>query len=421
MTMQSQCSETKMQKCGSTCERSGDHHARLAVVGINYKTSSLREREPLQLAIEELPRVNDLLVSTTGVMEAAAICTCNRIEFYLVLRERVAAFDVVAGMYRAYRNIDIEPQREKFYERTEAHAARHLALLAAGLNSMVLGETQIFGQIKKAYSTACSIKSAGKILHRLFHQAFRTGKRVREETTIGRGAVSVGGVAARLVKERLPDDTDPAILFLGVNEMISLAAEHFRKAGYRRFTFANRTVENARGLADNFGGDAHGLDDLPRHMSAADVVVTCTGSSTPIITRVPAEEALGKATGKGILIIDLGVPRDVENAISDLPGITLLDLDDIQRELDSGLEERASAIRPAEEIVEEKVEQFMYWYGAVRREPIYNGLGKQFEDIRADELASAINDCPPECRGTIDKFSVRLVRRLLQSACRWSE
>ncbi len=419
--MQDQCSKIKSQECGAACKLGEIHHARLAIVGINYKTSTLREREPLQLAIEELPQVDDLLVSTAGVMEATAICTCNRIEFYLVLREQAVAFDVVAAMYRAYRDIDITPLREKFYERTEDHAVRHISRLAAGLNSMVLGETQIFGQIKKAYSTACSVKSVGKILHRLFHQAFRIGKKVREETTIGRGAVSVGSVAARLVRERLADNADPAVLFIGVNEMISLAAEHFRKAGYARFSFANRTIENARGLAGNFGGDAHSLDELSRRIGAADVVVTCTGSSTPLVTRKLVEETLDKSAGKNTLIIDLGVPRDVENAVGGLPGIVLLDLDDIQRELNAGLEERAAAMKPAEEIVEAKVEQFIYWYKAVRREPIYNGLGKQFEDIRAEELAAVLDGCPSECREKIDRFSVRLVRRLLQSACRRSE
>ncbi|MFC1475952.1 glutamyl-tRNA reductase [Candidatus Zixiibacteriota bacterium] len=419
--MQSQCPKMKMPKCNATCAGEKTHQARLAVVGINYKTSTLQEREPLQLAIEELPRIDDLLASHAGVMEAAAVCTCNRIEFYLVLREQAAAFDVVAAMYREYRDLDIVPLRGKFYERTEDHAVRHVSRLAAGLNSMVLGETQIFGQIKKAYSTACSIKAAGKILHRLFHLAFRIGKRVREETTIGRGAVSVGGVAARLVGERLADRTDPVILFIGVNEMISLAAEHLCKAGYQRCIFANRTVENARRLADHFGGSVCSLDDLAGQIGEADVVITCTGSSAPVITKPLAEDALGRSAKKDILIMDLGVPRDVENAAGALPGITLFDLDDIHRELNAGLEERASAIKPAEEIVEAKVEQFMYWYEAVRREPIYNGLGQQFENIRAEELRAILNDCPTECRATVEKFSVRLIRRLLQQTCRQSE
>jgi glutamyl-tRNA reductase len=151
----------------------------LAVVGISHQTSTIEEREPLQLGRDELPQVDSSLVSLPGVHEATAICTCNRIEFYLVLRDAGAAGDVVAQMYRERRNLDLSSLRDTLYERVDGDAVRHLLRVAAGVDSMVLGETQIFGQIKQAYTQACSVKSAGKILHRLFHQAFRTGKRVR--------------------------------------------------------------------------------------------------------------------------------------------------------------------------------------------------------------------------------------------------
>jgi len=420
--MQNQCSKMKTPACQGIAEKRDTGHARLVLVGINYKTSSLEEREPLQFEREELPRVDDLLISTAGVMEAVSICTCNRIEFYLVLRDTVSVFGVVAEMYRKFRDVDVSVLREKFYERTEAHAARHMLRVAAGLDSMVLGETQIFGQIKEGYSLACSVKSAGKILHRLFHQAFRTGKRVREQTTIGRSAVSVGGVAARVARERLSENPNPAILFVGANEMISLAAEHLRKAGYHRFVFANRTLEHAGKLADAFGGESFSLDDLGRRIGSADAVVVCTGAATPVVTRAMIEKAFAAVPdGKQLLIMDLGVPRDVQEEVGELAGVSLLDLDDLHQELNSGLAERATAIGPAEEIVEATLSQFLYWYEAVRLEPIYNGLGEAFEKIRAEELAGIGDECSPECREAVDRFSIRLMRRLLQAACRRSE
>ncbi len=420
--MQSQLPKTEAPAGKCVPEKRETAHARLALVGIDYRTSTLEEREPLQLSREELPRVDDLLVSTAGVMEAVSVCTCNRIEFYLVLREAASAFDVVARMYRAHRGLDIFNLREKFYDRTEAHAARHLLRVAAGLNSMVLGETQIFGQIKQGYSLACSVKAAGKILHRLFHQAFRTGKHVREETAIGRGSVSVGGVAARMLKERLPEKADPAILFVGVNEMVSLAAEYFRKANYRRFVFASRTKDHAEQLANKYGGKGYSLDNLGRLIGSADILVACTGGSTPVISRALTAEALASAPhGKKLLIMDLGVPRDVEREVGDLRGVTLMDLDDIYQESSTSLAERTTAIGPAEEIVELKLSEFMYWYEAVRLEPIYNGLGDAFEKIRAEELAASGDAYSPECRDAIDRFSIRLIRRLLQAACRRSE
>jgi len=405
----------------SNRDRASAIRPRLAVVGIDYKTSSLQEREPLQLAADDVLRVNDLLVSTPGVMEAVTVCTCNRIEFYLVLREKVEAYTAVAAMYEKYRGLDLAPLREKFFERTEVHAVRHILRLAAGLNSMVLGETQIFGQVKAAYSVACSVKSAGKILHRLFHQAFRAGKKVREDTAIGRGAVSVGSVAARLARDRLSDRPDPQILFVGVNDMIALAAEHFREAGYRRFSFCNRTREHAERLAGNFGGTVHLLNELPRMVGAADLIVACTGSSVPLITCEIVHEAFGGRPDRNVVVLDLGVPRDVEPAVGGLSGVTLLDLDAIHRELSIGLEGRASAIGPAEDIIEDKVDQFVYWYDAVRREPQYNELGRKFEEIPTEELGLALDDCPPEFRGKIEQFSLRLARRLLQSTCRRAE
>jgi len=392
------------------------------LIGINYKSSTLEEREPLQLNLDDLPRMGNVLVTTANVVEAVAIATCNRIEFYLVLRDTATAFDVVAGAYQTLRGIDITPLREKFYERTDGHAVRHLLRVAAGLNSMVLGETQIFGQIKQGYSQACSVKAAGKILHRLFHQAFRTGKKVREETSIGRGAVSVGGVAVRMLRERLSGNADPSILFVGVNEMISIAAEHFSKGGYSTFAFANRTLQHARQLTEVYGGTSHNLDQLPALISAADVLIACTGAATPVITREIIEQALvQRQNHNGLLIMDLGVPRDVEPRVGELPGIELLDLDDMHSQTVENLEERATAIGPAEVIVETRLAQFVYWYEAVRLEPMYEGLGEAFEHIRTEELAGLLDELPSEHRDTIDQFTIRLARRLLQAACRRSE
>ncbi len=412
--------QQEAKKCDRMCARldAQEHyrHARLVLVGIDYKSSSIQEREPMQLTTDELPRVDDLLISVPGVLEAATICTCNRIEFYMVVRSSVTPFDVIVELYRTYRSIDIAPFREMFFERFDNLAVRHLARLTAGLNSMVLGETQIFGQVKKAYSTACSVKSAGKILHRLFHQAFRAGKRIREATIIGRRPVSVGGVAARLISERLPEDSAPRVLFIGASEMISLAAEHFRKAGFEQFTFANRTLSHAEKLADAFNGNALELNQLPTSISDVDVVVACTGSPSPVVTKAHYADRSESAPPQ--LIIDLGVPRDVEPAVRDLPGVTVYDLDDIHRELNAGIEDRESAIAPAEAIVEDKVSQFSYWYEAVRLEPMYNGLGDTFEKARQEELARAKDEYPPSCIVALEEFSVRITRRLLQATGR---
>ncbi len=412
--------QQQAKRCERMCARldAQEHHrhARLVLVGIDYKSASIQEREPMQLTPDDIPRVDDLLISFPGVLEAATVSTCNRIEFYMVVRSSVTPFEVVVELYRTYRSIDVTLSREMFFERYDNLAVRHLARLTAGLNSMVLGETQIFGQVKKAYSTACSVKSAGKILHRLFHQAFRAGKRVREETIIGKRPVSVGGVAARLISERVPEGRAPRVLFIGASEMISLAAEHLRKVGFERFIFANRTVAYAERLASAFGGNAITLEQLGSEIADVDVVVSCTGSSLPVVTKLHYGDRSDGA--KAQLVIDLGVPRDIDFAVRELPAITVYDLDDIHRELNTGMEDRESAIVPAEAIVEDKVSQFVYWYEAVRLDPMYNGLGDAFERIRVEELMHAKDEYPPSCSVALDEFSIRLARRLLQAAGR---
>ena len=419
--MPSQCSEEKIPACQLRADTPKPIAARLALVGINHQTSTLEEREPLQLGRDELPPVDNLLISADGVREAAAVCTCNRIEFYLVLRETTDPFAVVAEVYRKHRYLDVSPLRERFYLRTEAEVVRHLLHVAAGLNSMVLGETQIFGQIKQGYSQACAVKSAGKILHRLFHQAFRTGKKVREETAIGQGVVSVGGVAARMVKERMEPSADPQIVFVGANDIISLAAEHLRGAGYRNFTFANRTREHAEPLAKAYGGALSPLADLGKLIRSADVVISCTGAVPPLISRNLVDQSRGESGKTELLILDLGVPRDVEPEAGNLPGVVLVDLDVMNRELTSGLAERAAAIKPAQDIVEQKLAEFMYWYEPVRQEPMYNGLADAFEKIRMEELTATDCDRSAESRVATDEFSLRLVRRLLQTVSRRTE
>jgi glutamyl-tRNA reductase len=203
---------------------------------------------------------------------------------------------------------------------------------------------------------------------------------------------------------------------VGVNEMVSIAAEHLHKAGYRRFVFANRTPEHAAQLAKAYGVEAHALADLGRLLDAADVTLACTGAATPLITCALLNGE--RAGGTPRLLIDLGVPRDIEPEAGALPGVTLLDLDDLKSKLSVNLDRRMNAIASAEEIIERKLAEFSYWYEAVRLEPIYNGLADAFESIRREELTTVDGDCPPEWRKALDRFSVRLARRLLQAASR---
>jgi glutamyl-tRNA reductase len=232
--------------------------------GVSHKTSSLEERESLQLSGEEMAKANAIFGSLSRVMESVIVATCNRIEFYFVTARGEDPFDVVAEFYREFKGEDISRYQELFLTRKGTHAVDHLFQVAAGIDSMVLGENQILGQVKDAYSSACAVKSVGKVLHRLFHQAFRVGKQVRSDTEMGKGACSVSSAAVEMLRSKTKDIDRPSILFIGINQMIGLAAGKLMSAHHSRLYFANRTVEKRSNLPRNSMGKDAAWNGYPK-------------------------------------------------------------------------------------------------------------------------------------------------------------
>ncbi|MBU2652516.1 MAG: glutamyl-tRNA reductase, partial [Bacteroidetes bacterium] len=227
---------------------------RIFVCGTNHTFTTVEEREPLGFGREELATVDAAFAELPEVAESVIISTCNRTEFYFVASRRTDPFAVVSKFFRVYRELDISPLDSKFYRSYDREAAEHLFRVVGGLDSMVLGENQVFGQVKDAYSAACSVKAAGKVIHRLFHQAFRVGKQIRTDTEMGKGACSVSSAAMELLRARQGELSEPSVLFVGVNQMISLAAANLGREAHGRFYFANRTPEKAEVLALRYDG-----------------------------------------------------------------------------------------------------------------------------------------------------------------------
>lgn len=390
----------------------------LVVCGINHKTSSIARREPLQLGREEIAKAHAGFSDLTQIMESAIVSTCNRVEFYFVSRKNHEPFEIVSSFYSDFKDTDITGIRECFYVKKNKHAADHLFRVAAGIDSMVLGENEILGQIKEAYSSACAVKAAGKIIHRLFHQAFRVGKQVRSDTRLGRGACSVSSAAVELLRTRLNDIKKPSILFVGINQMISLAASNLSKLDCGRFMFANRTPESAAALAAKYGADGYPLDDIPTLLTNADAVITCTGSNSVIITRDMIDSVISSNPGKKLIITDLAVPRDVEIDNGYNSNIEILDLDDLQQFVDAQQNSREQAIPMAEEMIQRKLDEFMYWFDHVCHEPMYNGLNDAFENIRQNEMSAVLDSLSPELRDTVDRATKNLVSKLAQLKAR---
>lgn len=393
-------------------------HWRLVVCGTNHRTSTLADLGRLHIENDEIARANAVFGTRPGVVESAILSTCNRIEFYFVAESGIEPFEAVAGFYRDYRGDDILPYAAIFEARKGSRAADHLFRVAAGLDSMVIGENQILGQVKAAYSSACSVKSVGKVLHRVFHQAFRVGKQVRTDTEMGQGACSVSSAALEMLRDEIEQIERPVILFVGVSQMIHLAAKGLARLDHPRFVFANRTCEKAVALARTYNAEAHGLEALPALVSRADVVISCTSSPVPIISK---ETLDGLAEGRGersCIILDLAVPRDVEYPRRKGSPFQVYDLEDIREHIRREQEKRAHAVPEAEAIIAARLAEFNYWFEHVMNEPLYNGTSAAIESMRREELTSLMEKLPPALQNELTQATRRIVERVLSIAKR---
>lgn len=346
----------------------------LVSCGITHKTASLERREPFQLAAEEVPRANALLAGLPSVLECAVLSTCNRVEFYLVTAGQSDPFETVAAFYKLFKGFDVTPFRRLFRARKGRDVANHLFRVAAGIDSMVLGENQILGQVKDAYSAACRVESAGKVIHRLFHQTFRVGKQVRADTGIGKGACSVSTAALEMLGHKLSTLESPTVLFIGVNRMIRIAADRLDRMENRHLLFANRTADKARALAAGFDSEGYGLDDLSHLISQADVIISCTSSPEPIVTNKTMAGVLANRPQKQRVMMDMAVPRDIGIAKDYDPSVEIFDLEDISRFVARRQRERRMEIPHAEELIGHRLNEFEFWFKNVIDGPASGGV-----------------------------------------------
>jgi len=387
---------------------------RLAVCGINHKTSSLEQREPLQIGHDEIARATAVFGDLNGILESVIVSTCNRIEFYFIARKNDEPFERIRSFYKKFNNIDIADLEKCFYTKNNKHTVAHLFNVASGIDSMVLGENQVLSQLKDAYSSACAVKTTGKIIHRMFHQAFRVGKLVRSETEMGKGACSVSSAAVEFLKYKIVKMENPSILFIGINQMIGLAASKICKLKHDKFVFANRTPENAVELANRYNSTCFPLDKLQSLIESADLIITCTSSKEPIITKKMIDKFILNKPEKRLTIMDIAVPRDVEIGKDYNSAVEVFDLEDIKQHVKKHQQKRELAIPQAQEIIDRKLSEFKYWFDHVKHEPIYNGLGDAFEKIRQQEVLNILEKLPPDLQDEVNRATRRMVKKLLQ-------
>ncbi|MBU8932611.1 MAG: glutamyl-tRNA reductase [candidate division Zixibacteria bacterium] len=392
--------------------------SRLVVCGISHKSSSIEQREPFGFTHDNLAEANATFSDLPEVIESCIISTCNRVEFYFVAEHNADPFEVVASFYRNNRGIDIDSLQQSFYTKRDRHAADQLFRVTGGLDSMVLGENQIMGQVKEAYGSACAVKATGKVIHRLFHQAFRVGKQIRSGTEMGKGACSISSASVDLIKTRINGLKKPSILFIGVNQMIVLAASNLVRMPHSRFVFANRTSEKAVTLADRYDGVGCGLENLSELLENADLVVSCTGSEEPIITAAIVDQFVDTHPGKKLIIMDMAIPRDVECEKGRYPHIDILDLEDVKDHVGRQQKMREAAIPQAETIVEERLNEFIYWFNHVRHERLSATVEESFEQLREQALTTVVDKLSPELQLELTEATRSLVRKLVRVTAR---
>ena len=388
----------------------------LSLCGFNHKTATIARREPFQLGRSDLMDATRAYLDQFGGAEAAVVATCNRVEFYRVTAEKSDPLGEVIAFYRHRRVADSEELRDLCYSRQGTSAARHLFRVAAGLDSMVLGEDQVLHQLKDAYSAACFAGGPGKILHKLFHLAFAVGKRVRSETEVGSGPRSVAGAALELVKERLNGRPPSGALVCGVNEMTEILLEGLVRWGVP-VTLANRSVQKAERLAAAYRAKSWPIEDVGSVIAHMDAVFSATAAPSFVIT----EERVGELDRrrKPLYLIDLAIPRDIEPRIGERPGVILFDQEDIKRYLEHCDDARRKGIPAAEAMVEEQVKVYSAWLAKEKQQAKLLDMHRDLNRLRRAQLEKFKDGFRPGEYRALEAFSQALVRdfmRLLPEA-----
>ena len=358
----------------------------LFALGLNHQTAPLDIRERVAFHVEKLGEALRELTRGRGAAEAAILSTCNRTELYLSTGEASGAATWLAEYHRL-RPDELAPF---LYTLPREQAVRHAFRVASGLDSMVLGEPQILGQMKDAVRMAESAGTLGTVLHKLFQRSFAVAKEVRTNTQVGANSVSMAAASVKLAARIFPSLKDQKVLFIGAGEMIELCATHFAAQAPARITVANRTLERAAALAHRFNGRAIELRTLGEHLPEYDIVVSCTASSLPILGKGLVERALKARRRRPIFMVDLAVPRDIEQEVGELDDVFLYTVDDLQEIVQDNLDARRSAVEQAEAIIETQVGQFMHWMAAREAVPLIRQLREQAEHARRHELERAL-------------------------------
>ena len=388
----------------------------LFLIGVSHRTAPVDVRERLDFSSRDVGAAVEALAARSSAAESIVLSTCNRSEIYVASPSATRVRGEIVEFLTDYHGLPLDAFAPHLFSLTDTEAARHLFRVAAGLESLVVGEPQILGQVKDAFQAAAERRCAGPILRKLFHSSFAVGKRVRTETALGEGAVSISFAAVALARKIFGRLAGRRVLVVGAGEISTLTAQHLRAQGAGEMTITSRTIVHAEALASAVGGRSIPWDQLSTALGQADIVLTATGSQRPIITRAQVEAATGRRRRDPLFIIDVAVPRDVESAVGDLEQVFLYNVDDLQSVVEENLSRRAAEIERAERIVDEEVARFLAWQRSRGAIPTVVALRERFDAIRRAELRrldGKLAGLSPEGRAVVDQVTRLIVEKLL--------
>ena len=361
----------------------------LLTLGLNHNTAPIEIREKLVFSPERLADSLQSLSKLSSIEEAAILSTCNRTEIYCDIATQQTD-ELIAWLAAHHRLSDVSI-RNYLYSHVGHQSIKHMSRVACGLDSLVLGEPQILGQMKTAYQHASNAGTLGKYLGRLFQHTFQVAKKVRTDTAIGSSPVSVAFAGVKLAQQIFGNLAEQTALLIGAGETIELSAQHLKEQGIGQLIVANRTLEKAHRIASQGNGYAIEIKDIPEHLSEADIIISSTASSLPILGKGSVETAIAKRKHKPMFMMDLAVPHDIEKEVGSLSDVYLYCVDDLRNIVDDGLQSRREAAEQAEDIIDIQVSHFQTWIRAQDASKTIHQLRTQSDEVRQKLLQKAIN------------------------------
>jgi glutamyl-tRNA reductase len=392
----------------------------IVIVGLNHRSAPIEVRESVAFESAYLHDALTRLRNYSSIDEGVILSTCNRVEV-------VAAASDSATAYREIGRFLSEQKEQRHgialtehtYQYRGGEAIRHLFRVAASLDSMVVGEPQILGQLKQHYDAAQQAGSVGTILHRLFHRSFSVAKRVRSETGIGNGAVSLSSVAVDLAKRIFDRFDDKTVMLIGAGKMGDLMARHLQSHGVRSLMVTNRTFERAVELAERIHGNPIRFEDFPQYLKMADLVIGCTGAPEVLVNAAQVDRVLRERKHKAMFFIDIGDRRNFDGKINDLDNVYLYNIDDLRNVAEENLQGRSNEAAKAEGIVSEEVQSFVRWIGSLEQVPTITALRQRFDEIRRGEidksLGGVLKTLSPEQRAAVEDMTTAMINKFLHA------